>query len=86
MTTQAQAPVQPKLTTLIQGDMQTDPHGTGFATLVGIDGFGNMWTTVGIVTNSGFFLNPWIQQPRPTILPKEPEPATATGLVADDEA
>lgn len=82
----AQAPLQPKLTTIIQGDMQTDPHGTGFATLIGYDGFGDIWTTVGVVTNNGFYLNPWIRQPRPLIMPKEPEVAVVPGVVADDEA
>lgn len=77
---------QPKLVSLEQSPLTFDPAGTGFTTLVGIDTFGNIWTTVGVIRNDGYFLNPWIMQPRPTIeakeepQPEQPAPAPEAGV------
>jgi hypothetical protein len=62
---------QPKLTSIQQNPLTFDPADVAFTTLVGLDAFGNIWTSLGVVRNNGYFLTPWTLQPRPTIHQEE---------------
>lgn len=71
MTEQNPNLVYPQLTSVQQSDVQFDSEGRGFTTLVGIDRTGGLWTAIGVIQGRGYFLNPWISQPRPVIEPKQ---------------
>lgn len=69
--------IQPQLVSIDRSDVQTDGQGNSYELLLGVDRTGGIWTSIGVVTGQGFLLNPWIQQPRPTIVPQLPEEAAA---------
>lgn len=77
-------PFQPKLVSFNQVELNEDSgSGARFAPFVGVDGIGNFWTTVGVMTDKGFMLQPWVLQPRPSVLPPLPEETPAPAPVQE---